>query len=279
MKKIFLRFKNRLSVTFGLLILESIGELLFPLVIGFAIDDLLNKSYEGLFQLSILGFFTILIGAVRRLIDSRFYGYIFVNLGTELAKSQSKLSPSKKSAQLSLLNEIVEFLENSMPSLFTYVVGLFGTMFILFKLNLPVAIGCLISSFITLGVYIATSSKTTRLNSGWNDEFEKRVDVMTKNNDAETVQHLQRFMKWNIRLSDLETVNYSLAWLTAIGLLVFTVMTTSIESIEYGAIFSVVMYVYQFIEGYTEVPLHYQEWLRLREISSRINISLAQNKG
>ena len=148
MKKIFLRFKNRLSVTFGLLILESIGELLFPLVIGFAIDDLLNKSYEGLFQLSILGFFTILIGAVRRLIDSRFYGYIFVNLGTELAKSQSKLSPSKKSAQLSLLNEIVEFLENSMPSLFTYVVGLLGTMFILFKLNLPVAVGCLISSFI-----------------------------------------------------------------------------------------------------------------------------------
>jgi ABC-type bacteriocin/lantibiotic exporter with double-glycine peptidase domain len=278
MKKLFMRFKNRLGITFGLLFLESIAELLFPLVIGFAIDDFLDKRYDGLIQLLVLGFFTILIGAVRRLIDSRFYGYIFVQLGTELANSQSRLSPSRKSAQLSLLNEIVEFLENSMPTLFTYVVGLVGTLFILFSLNLPVAVGCLVASFVTLGVYIATSSKTTRLNRGWNDEFEKRVDIVTKNNDAETVQHLHRFMRWNIRLSDLETVNYSIAWLTAIGLLAYTVITTSIDTVEYGTIFSVVMYVYQFIEGYTEVPLHYQEWLRLREISSRINMSLAENK-
>jgi ABC-type bacteriocin/lantibiotic exporter with double-glycine peptidase domain len=276
MKKLFFRFKGRLLVTFSLLVVEAMAELLFPLIIGLAIDDLLVGKRDGLIYLLLLGVFVILVGAVRRLIDSRFYASIFVELGGELAKSSSHLSPSKKSAQLSLLNEIVEFLENSMPNLFTYIIGLFGTLIILSRLNLEVGIACMVAAMLTLAVYLLTSSKTTRFNSGWNDEFEKRVDIISINKDEETIAHLKRFMKWNIRLSDLETVNYSLAWLTAIGLLAYTVVISTVETSEYGLIFSVVMYVYQFIEGYTEVPLHYQEWLRLREISSRINQSLSK---
>lgn len=276
MKKLFFRFKRRLTVTFGLLAIESSGELLFPLAIGFAIDDLLADRYEGLVYLIVLGVFVIMIGAVRRLIDSRFYASIFVELGSELSQSSSPLPPSKKSAQLGLLNEIVEFLENSMPDVITYLVGLVGTIFILFKLNVEVAIACLIASMLTVGVYLITSSKTVRLNSGWNDEFEKRVDIISSNKDEQIVSHLQRFMRWNIRLSDLETINYSVTWLTAIGLLGFTVVNATIETAEYGLIFSVVMYVFQYIEGYTEVPSHYQQWLRLAEISERINVSLSQ---
>lgn len=278
MRKLFFRFKNRFVITFGLLVIESMAELLFPLAIGLAIDDFLAQKYNGLIHLALLGVFLILIGAIRRLVDSRFYASIYVELGGELSQSISPLSPSKKAAQMSLLTEIVEFLEYEMPTLFIYVIGLVGTLVILFQLNLDVAIASLITSIVTLGVYLATSFKTTRLNAGYNDEFEKRVDFVAKNKNDETIAHLSRFMRWNIRLSDLETVNYSLAWLTAIGLLVFTIVTTSIETVEYGLIFSVMMYVYQFIVGYTEVPLHYQQWLRLKEISSRINASLTQIK-
>lgn len=278
MRKLFFRFKNRFVITFGLLVIESMAELLFPLAIGLAIDDFLAQKYNGLIHLALLGVFLILIGAIRRLVDSRFYASIYVELGGELSQSISPLSPSKKAAQMSLLTEIVEFLEYEMPTLFIYVIGLVGTLVILFQLNLDVAIASLITSIVTLGVYLATSFKTTRLNAGYNDEFEKRVDFVAKNKNDETIAHLSRFMRWNIRLSDLETVNYSLAWLTAIGLLVFTIVTTSIETVEYGLIYSVMMYVYQFIVGYTEVPLYYQQWLRLKEISSRINASLTQIK-
>lgn len=278
MRKLFFRFKNRFVITFGLLVIESMAELLFPLAIGLAIDDFLAQKYNGLIHLALLGVFLILIGAIRRLVDSRFYASIYVELGGELSQSISPLSPSKKAAQMSLLTEIVEFLEYEMPTLFIYVIGLVGTLVILFQLNLDVAIASLITSIVTFGVYLATSFKTTRLNAGYNDEFEKRVDFVAKNKNDETIAHLSRFMRWNIRLSDLETVNYSLAWLTAIGLLVFTIVTTSIETVEYGLIFSVMMYVYQFIVGYTGVPLYYQQWLRLKEISSRINASLTQIK-
>lgn len=273
MKKIVSRFKKRLSITFGLLFIESIAELLFPLVIGIAINDLLNDSYSGLIFLGVLGLFTVSIGALRRLIDSRAYAYMYVVLGSELASNSSALSTSKKAAQLSLLNEIVEFLENSLPNLFTYIIGLVGTLIILFKLDMSVAIACVVASLVTLAIYVFTTRKTVQLNAGWNDEFEKRVDVVAKRNNSITKRHLNRFMKWNIRLSDLETVNYSLAWLTAIPLLVFTVATTTSASLEYGSIFAIVMYVFQFIESYTESPQYYQEWLRLKEISNRITLN------
>ena len=41
-------------------------------------------------------------------------------------------------------------------------------------------------------------------------------------------------------------------------------------NIEYGALFALIMYVYQYIESMVSLPLYYQQWLRLTEITQRI---------
>ena len=55
-----------------------------------------------------------------------------------------------------------------------------------------------------------------------------------------------------------------------IGLLVFSIGATAEKTIEYGTVFAIVMYVFQFLESVVSLPLYYQQWLRLREISGRL---------
>ncbi|WP_419861825.1 hypothetical protein [Candidatus Palauibacter sp.] len=59
------------------------------------------------------------------------------------------------------------------------------------------------------------------------------------------------------------------------ALLVFAVATSAERTVEYGAVFAIVMYVFQFVESMLGIPLYYQQWLRLREISGRLATAIA----
>ena len=78
-------------------------------------------------------------------------------------------------------------------------------------------------------------------------------------------------MKWNIKLSDLETINFSIAWIFMMGFLVWSIII-SVEggNVQYGAVFALVMYIFQYIESVVSLPFFYQQWLRLGEISERL---------
>ena len=56
-----------------------------------------------------------------------------------------------------------------------------------------------------------------------------------------------------------------------IGLLLFAIKTSAENTLEYGIIFSLIMYVFDFMENALTLPLHYQQLIRLKEISNRLN--------
>ena len=79
-------------------------------------------------------------------------------------------------------------------------------------------------------------------------------------------------MKWNIKFSDLEAKNFSLSWIALIGFLVLSiVIAVSDGMVQYGALFSLIMYVFQFMENVVNLPFFYQNWLRLKEINQRLS--------
>ncbi len=77
-------------------------------------------------------------------------------------------------------------------------------------------------------------------------------------------------MRWNIKLSDLEAATFGIVWVLMVGLLVFSVAQAAEQTVEYGMVIAVVMYVFEFAESVTLLPFYYQQWLRLREISGRL---------
>lgn len=265
------QYKIQCSITIFLVLLEALIILFFPLFIGFAIEDALNSSKDGAFKLGFLGISALIVGFIRRFFDSRFYAKVFREKGFEMLSKIKNKKTSVKAARLDMLKELIEFMENSLPELIANIIGLLGVIVIIASLNFKVFIGCIVSSFFISVIYLLTSNYTTRLNKNYNNEIEKQVDKISSTNDLDAKKHLKNIMKWNIKLSDLEAINFSFSWAILIIFLIFSIVFPIYDGIlKYGKLFSLVMYAFQYIENVINLPFYFQNWIRLKEISKRL---------
>ncbi len=273
LRNIFARFRAKIILTWFLVICEAGLLLLFPLFIGIAIDDFLADSYLGLVQLAGIGLLSLIVGAGRRFYDTRAYANIYTTIAPELVEKEKKrdASVSVVSARAGLATEFVEFFENSFPEIINSIIALGGALLIILFLNFKIFIACLIVTAVIGLIYSLTSTKTYRLNRGYNAELEKRVKVLEQGDKNGVVGHFKNVMRWNIRLSDLETTNFSLSWVFLIGVLLYAIVAI-IESgvTAHGKVFSILMYVFNYIESVITMPLFYQQFVRLKEISHRL---------
>ncbi len=273
LRQLFGRFRYRILLTWLLVLGDAGLMLLFPLFMGIAIDEYLDGSFTGLWQLAGLGLLSLLVGAGRRFYDTRIYANIYSTIAPELVDKERErgTSVSAVSARTGLATELVEFFENSFPAIIESTIGLVGTLAIILYLNREIFVACMVSSVLIALIYLATGKKTYRLNSGYNEELERRVDVLSKEDRGLIVDHFKKAMRWNIRLSDLETTNFSLSWLFLIGVLVYSI-TAIIDSgvTSQGKVLSTLMYVFSYIESVVLLPLFYQQIVRLEEISHRL---------
>jgi hypothetical protein len=274
LKSIFLRFRWKISLTWLLVVLEAGFFLLFPLSMGKAIDDFLQKDMTGLVWLSVLALLSLLVGAGRRYYDTRIYSKIYARISPELVEKEKQRSSDVSiiSARANLATEFVEFLEDSFPYIIESIVGLAGTIIILFALNFKIFVSVMAATLLIGIIYALTSNKTYSLNSGFNEEMEKQVTVLSGNNKPAIQNHFKNITKWSIKLSDLETTNFSISWIFLMGVLVYSIVATIQNGITaHGQILAIVMYVFNYIEAVIALPLSYQQVIRLKEISNRLN--------
>ncbi len=83
LKQIMMQHRYRLLLTYILFSLEMVGNLLRPLFLGIAINDLLKGSYQGLILLSAVHFAWLIIGTIRHRLDTRTYSAIYTSLVTK----------------------------------------------------------------------------------------------------------------------------------------------------------------------------------------------------
>ena len=270
-KTILKEHRFKFGFTLLLIVLEAVLAIFFPLFIGYAIDSALDGSNDGAIGLGLLGLVALLVGVGRRVFDSRFYAKIYQTMGANVISKMGDHLPSKKTARLGMIRELVEFLENSLPELISTVIGLLGVMMALFVLNTKVFMGCLVVTGIIFLIYGLSRQRTLRYNKKTNDELERQVDAIASNNTSELRIHLREVMRWNIKLSDLEAMNFSLSWLAVMAFLIASILIAISDGVlKYGVLFALVMYVFQYIESVINLPFFYQNWLRLKEIVGRL---------
>jgi len=275
LKDIFLRFKFKISLTLLVVICEGILFILFPLFIGNAIESGINKTYDGIIQLAILCTIVLVIGSVRRMYDTRVYAGIYQHLAEHLAVNRKINDTSGSVAHVNLLEEVVDFFEESLPELIGNIIGLVGTLILVFSLNKIVFVLCIFAAVLIFIIYALSANKTLFLNKSYNNEYEQQVNVHSQQNIKEKAKHYKKLMMWKIRLSDLETINFAGVWIILSIVLCLSVhFVVDAKGIVFGVLFSTIMYVYQFIENAVNLPFYYQQSLRLKDISNRINDSL-----
>ena len=269
------RFRWRVILTTSLVFLEAAVGLLFPLFIGFAVNDLIEDSYRGVFALAGLGLGALVVGSGRRFYDTRVYARIYETVTVEMVQRERArgANVSRITARSQLMTEFVEFLENSMPELIGTVISIVGTLGILVGINLGVFLASLGLLVVVVVIYWVTAGRNLRYNAGYNDELEAQVEAISSK-DRETVgAHYSRLMRWNIRLSDLETSNYAAFFVGVIALLFYAPIALVTNGVEAGFVVAALMYVFQYVEGLMVMPLHIQQAIRLKEISSRLGSS------
>lgn len=270
---LLLRFRWKILFTFALVTLEALTGILFPLLIGIAIDGLLEDSIDGVLYLSIAGVAALIVGSARRFYDTRIYSGIYCRITPEMIQNETNkdASVSRISARTGLLTEFVEFLENSMPEMINALISVVGILAIIATLNIDVFFACLSILGLIVFIYTITGKFNYKLNTKYNNQLEKQVDVLTARDSIAIKSFYQELMRWNVKLSDLETINYFVIWVGVIAVFIYTPITVIGAGIlSYGLVFSIIMYVFNYAGSIVSFPLFIQQAIRLKEISARL---------
>jgi ABC-type multidrug transport system fused ATPase/permease subunit len=270
---LLLRFRWKILFTFALVTLEALTGILFPLLIGIAIDGLLEDSIDGVLYLSIAGVAALIVGSARRFYDTRIYSGIYCRITPEMIQNETNkdASVSRISARTGLLTEFVEFLENSMPEMINALISVVGILAIIATLNIDVFFACLSIPGLIVFIYTITGKFNYKLNTKYNNQLEKQVDVLTARDSIAIKSFYQELMRWNVKLSDLETINYFVIWVGVIAVFIYTPITVIGAGIlSYGLVFSIIMYVFNYAGSIVSFPLFIQQVIRLKEISARL---------
>lgn len=260
--------RARVALSIAMVVGEALGGVLVPLVLGLAIDDHLDGSSRGLVLLAAVGLATTALATVRRVHDARLYASVAERASAAAVAAGADLSTT--TARLNMLREVVEFLEYSMPVLVASAVALLGTLAFLAVLSPPVAAGAFAMVGCIVVVYALTARRTIAFNRGYNTEYERQVDVLRRKDSALARRHVGLLNAWLVKLADLDATNVAISLTLTVGLQVFAILTAARSSADAGALFSLLLYVFEFSATAALVPESWQEYLGLRDVLRRL---------
>ncbi|QTL34736.1 ABC transporter six-transmembrane domain-containing protein [Pseudoalteromonas viridis] len=262
----------KILLTWTMVILENILLILLPLFIGYAIDGVLEQSLTPLIWFACVLLALVVVSVLRRFYDTRVFGALRVKLAEMLAFRLRAAPVSVKDARLTMSRELVDFLENDLPGVFTAVIQLIATVVILAAFHIYLAFSVVFAAGLMCLIYGLFHDRFTHLNSKLNDQLEQQVWVLSHRPLVAVSEHFERLKRCEIRLSDTEAWVYGLIFLVLfIAVLSNLWMVQLIPDISVGQVFSIVTYSLEFVDTAIMLPITLQTLSRLSEISKRLN--------
>ena len=276
LRQIMKQHHYRLIITYVLFSIEMLGNLLRPLFLGIAVNDLTKGSYRGLILLSVVHFSWLVIGTIRHRLDTRTYSAIYSSLVTKfLARRYNKSDISKLSAHSTLAREFVDFLEFDLAYVIEAAYSILGSLILLFFYDTSVVLVCLsILLPVTLFSYFY-GKRMNKLNHQKNNELEKQVDIISTGNNHLIRQHYDNLRKWQIRISDQEAWNFGIMEIMVmlvIGVSLLITNKTAGTGIEAGSLIGIYSYIQRFVSGLDTIPYTVQRLSSLNDITRRIEL-------
>ena len=274
LKKLAIRHRKKLAVTFFLVVAENVTFLLYPVLAGIAINailagETLNAALYGLMVLCMW-----FIGAARRSVDTRTFARIYAGLAVSVVLAQRKyqLNHSAIAARVTLSREYVDFFEMHLPLLITSLSSLFGAAIMLLFIEFWAGVMCFAIVFILLGFVSGYARKNEWLFMRLNNRLEKEVDYVHKAGTATLHRHYSTLARLRIALSDREAWGY--LWVGVLVAALFTltiVWMTRSTGITAGHIYSVMTYMWMFATSLDDAPQLLEKFSQLRDIGKRVS--------
>ena len=276
LKKLMLKHRYQLVLTYLLFALEMTGSLLRPFFLGMAINDLLKNSYDGLIYLSIVHLVYLIAGTIRHMLDTRTYSGIYTSLVTRFLSRRIHASEvSKLSAHSTLAKEFIDFLEFDLVYVFEAAFNILGSILLLFFYDPAVVLLCLSILLPVVAISYFYGKKMKRLNSLKNDELENQVNIISSANKPAMVRHYENLRSWQIRISDQEAWSFGLMEilvLVVIGAALLITHQAMGSAILAGNLVGIYNYILKFVSGLDTIPYTGQRLTSLSDITKRIEL-------
>jgi len=274
-KNIIYKQKSKLSVTYLLFGLEMVIDLLKPLFIGKAVNDLLHGSFRSLIIFLCLHFFWMFIGMIRMRYDTRTYSGIYNEVILKfLSERQANKDISKLSAHSTLTRELIDFLEFDLVYILEAIFNIFGSLILLFFYNIYVVLICIVILVPIAFISKWYGRKMSMLTHHKNNEIEKQVDVISSFDQNEFFRHYGALRKWQVKISDQHAFNFGIMESIVailIGASLFISTRESTEVINQGELIGIYFYIIKFNKGLETIPYILEKYANLKDIINRIS--------
>ena len=276
--RLFLKYKYKLLFTYTLFALEMLANLMRPYFVGEAVNDLINGRYQGLFKLILVQVAYLVIGTIRHMYDTRTYSSIYTSLVTKmLSRGFLHEEVSKLSAHSTLAREFIDFLEYDFNFIVEALYNIIGSLIMLYFYQHVVVLICLAVLLPVILIGYRYGKFMLNLTKSKNDELEKQVDIISTKNKRWIEEHYQALRKWQIRISDMEAMNFGIMEVMILGVIIFSllVLNKSAGMIAAGDIVGIYTYLLKFVSGLDTIPYTLQRFSTLRDLTQRIELDPA----
>ncbi|MCX4824579.1 ABC transporter six-transmembrane domain-containing protein [Streptomyces sp. NBC_01142] len=274
LRRIYRQYRRKVCLTYALVVLEELCNLLYPFAIGVAINGLLKGDKASIIPFVSIWALHAVTGMVRHLYDTRVFTGMYAQLAGDVVMEQRKrnLPDSVVVARSTLSREFVVFAETHVPAMVSGVLAIVGSLFMLFTYSVRSAFYCVLLIVPIVAVNWWYSHRAYRLNKELNDQQEREVHILTSQPEPTVRRHYSLLRKWEVKLSDAEAKNWGVLEIFVIALcvLVFFQATNSPEA-QAGTIFAVISYVRTYTESLDQLPSIIQDLTRLVDIARRIS--------
>lgn len=261
------------GVTYTLTLLENLCTLAYPALTGLAVDGLLKQDYRGLAALIAVWLVHLVIAFARQRYDTRVFMGLYAHLAVHTVAEQQRRGhgTSIVSARVEMVRDLVAFFETDVPAMFHQVVAVVGSLAMLFTYDLDagfIAMAVLLPMALVNGWYWR---RALVLHRGLNDQIEREVQDIESARIFRLRRHFGRIRRWRVRLSDSESWTWAVTELaTIVALVVILVDFTRSPGFSAGAIYAVLAYVYDYLEGLDHAPALVNNVARLRDVRARL---------
>lgn len=278
---IFSAYRWRLLATYALFNLENLLRLAQPLVLGWAIHDLLQSSWLGLAIFFGQHVLYLVLSAGRRVYDTRCFTRIYADLATGLVLDQRgrQVKVSRVAARSGLSREIVDFFERDVAVVLYILYSVIGALVMLCWADWVLVWWCLALLLPACVLSRWTGRQSLLLNGRLNDQLEREVEIIERAQPAEVRSHFDLVRRWRIALSDRDAWSFGM-----LELLIFAVMAAALvrtcakPDVDAGTIVAVFGYVLMYVTGVVNMPLLVQQFNRLRDISGRMQSEIVSKR-
>jgi ABC-type multidrug transport system fused ATPase/permease subunit len=275
LSKVFSKNYQLLLATYGLTLLENIFELLYPLLIGHTINNLLEENYTGMISLASLWLVHTGVEVLRNIYDTITFTKIYNDLVVSIVLNQYQqgVSSSHIAARSALSREFVDFFEQDVPSLVTSLFGLIGSLVMLLFFDLQIVSYCLVVIIPITLIQRLFIKKYLALNHLLNNQLEQEVEVLMEGDQNLVTRHYKTLGDKRIKLSNMTAFSWGTTELLIIALFMLIFLRTRFLNLHSGDIYAVIAYAWNYRQSLDILPVSIQHLSRLKDIGERLRMN------